>query len=168
MMDIVKLVKKAETSSFYRGLLSRGLNRIVPFNKPHRFRIDSVGSSHLKVCLPYRKRNLNHLKGLHACALATLAEVSSGFLLVTNLNPEKYRLILQKLEMEYHYQGKMDALAEFSFKKDWLDQKVRKPLEEQEALLIPCEVKIHDTEGNHLATGVAHWQIKNWNKVKTK
>ncbi|MGB0177192.1 MAG: DUF4442 domain-containing protein [Owenweeksia sp.] len=167
-MDIVKLVRKAENSSFYRWLLSRGLNHIVPFNKPHRFRIESVSATHLKVRLPYRKRNLNHLKGLHACAMATLAEVSSGFLLVSNLDPKKYRLILQKLEMEYHYQGKMDALAEFSFEDDWLDREVRKPLESQPALLIPCEVKIHDVDGNHLATGVAHWQIKNWEKVRTK
>jgi len=167
-MDISKLLKKAETSSFYRMLVSRGLNRMVPFNKPHRFKIEEVSGDHLKIQLPYRKRNLNHLKGLHACALATLAEVTSGFILVSKLNPKKYRLILQKLEMDYHYQGKMDATAVFQCTQDWLYASVLRPLEEQEAVVIPCSVNIHDTAGNHLATGTAHWQIKNWEKVKTK
>ncbi len=167
-MDLAGLVQKAEKSSLYRRILSWSLNRMVPFNKPHRFKIKAVSQEQLQVILPYRKRNLNHLKGLHACALATLAEVSSGFLLVIRLNPKKYRLILQKLEVEYHYQGKMDAVSEFTIDELWLEKKVITPLQNQDSIVLPCEVKIHDTEGNHLATGTAHWQIKNWQKVKTR
>ena len=37
-----------------------------------------------------------------------------------------------------------------------------------EKVLVDCEVKIHDKEGNHISTGSVKWQIKSWKKVKTK
>ena len=167
-MNISKLVKKAEHSSFYRWLISFSLNRMVPFNKPHGFVVEHISANTLRVRLPYKKRNLNHVKGLHACALATLAEVSSGFLLVSRLNPNKYRLILQRLEMDYHYQGKTAAIAAFSFTEAFFKEQILHPLESAEKIMQPCTVKIHDTAGNHLATGIAHWQIKRWSAVKLK
>jgi hypothetical protein len=167
-MNITALAKKAATSNFYRWVISFGLNRMVPFNKPHGFKVVHIDAHKLTVRLPYKKRNLNHVKGLHACALATLAEVSSGFLLVSRLDPKKYRLILQRLEMDYHYQGKTDAFGSFSFTESFLSEAVMHPLQSAEKLLLPCTVQIHDVAGNHLATGVAHWQIKRWSAVKLK
>jgi hypothetical protein len=72
------------------------------------------------------------------------------------------------MEMNYHYQGKMDATAEFVISKEWLDDHVVKPLLSQESVVVPCEVKIHDRNGNHLTTGTIFWQFKDWSKVKTK
>lgn len=167
-MNLGNLIEKAATSRFHRKLLSRGLNRMVPFNKPHRFSIEEISHRKIKVKLPYIKRNLNHIKGLHACAMATLAEVSSGFLLISNLNPKKYRLILQKLEMEYHYQGKTDGIAEFVISEEWWENILMKPINEEGLVLIPCKVEIKDLGDNLLATGIAHWQIKSWDQVKTR
>ena len=70
--------------------------------------------------------------------------------------------------MDYHYQGKMDAVATFIISEEWLNKMVYEPLETAEAVVIPCEVKIHDTAGNHLTTGKVFWQIKDWQRVKTK
>ena len=75
---------------------------------------------------------------------------------------------MQRLEMDYHYQGKMDAFAEFIISKEWLQENIVNPLQTQEAVVVPCEVKIHDSKGNHLTTGKVFWQIKSWSKVKTK
>jgi hypothetical protein len=75
---------------------------------------------------------------------------------------------MKRLEMNYHYQGKMDATAEFIISKEWLDEKVINPLQSEEAVVVPCEVKIHDLKGNHLTTGIIYWQFKDWAKVKTK
>ena len=45
MLNAFTLVKKARTSSFYRGLLNFALGRMIPFNKPHGFEIvDASGS----------------------------------------------------------------------------------------------------------------------------
>jgi hypothetical protein len=81
---------------------------------------------------------------------------------------EKYRIILQRLEMDYHYQGKTDAVAEFKISDSWLQSMIYVPLASQDAVVVICEVKVYDVKGNHLTTGRAHWQIKNWAKVKTQ
>lgn len=141
---------------------------MIPFNKPHGFNIDEIGDHHIKTRLPYRRKNLNHIRGLHACALATLSEYTTGLLLISKLGFNKYRIILQRLEMDYHYQGKMDATGAFSITKEWLDQQIYVPLQSQDSVGIICEIKIHDVKGNHLTTGKVHWQIKEWKRVKTK
>jgi hypothetical protein len=70
--------------------------------------------------------------------------------------------------MDYHYQGKMDAFAEFRTSDEWFQQKIILPLQSQDAVVVPCEIKIHDVKGNHLTTGKVFWQIKDWQKVRTK
>lgn len=168
MLKPAVIIEKAKTSSFYRSILNWSVDRMVPFNKPHKFRIIEFGDEFIKTKIPYRKRNFNHIRGLHACALATLSEFTTGFLLLQQLDIKKYRLIMQRLEMDYHYQGKMDAIAEFTVNKNWMNEKILLPLQRNDAVVVNCEVKIHDTAGNHLTTGHVHWQIKNWEKVKTK
>lgn len=168
MLDPNKLVEKAKTSSFYRGILNFALDRMIPFNKPHGFKIVDVSDYSLKTLLPYRRKNFNHIRGIHACAMATVSEFTTGFLLISRLDAKKYRLIMQRLEMDYHYQGKMDAFASFTISEEWLKEKIYQPLQQQESVIIPCEVKIHDSKGNHLTTGKVFWQVKDWAKVKTK
>jgi acyl-coenzyme A thioesterase PaaI-like protein len=168
MFEPAKIIEKAKTSSFYLKLLNWSLDRMIPFNKPHGFRIVEIGEHHLKTLIPYRRRNFNHIRGLHACALATISEFTTGFLLLNKLDAKKYRIIMQRLEMDYHYQGKMDSFAQFSVTPEWLQNSVYEPLKTQDAIIVPCEVKIHDEKNNHLTTGKVFWQIKNWDKVKTK
>lgn len=168
MLDPQDILEKAKRSAFYRTLLNLSLARMIPFNKPHGFRIVEVGDFSLKTLIPYKRRNFNHIRGLHACALATISEFTTGFLLVSKLDSRKYRLIMQRLEMDYHYQGKMDAFATFAISESWLSQHIYAPLETADAVVVPCEVKITDAKGNHLTTGKIFWQIKDWQKVKTK
>lgn len=168
MLDPNRVVQKAKTSPFYLTLLNWSLNRMIPFNKPHGFRILEIGDHHLRTLIPYRRKNFNHIRGLHACALATISEFTTGFLLVSKLDAKKYRLIMQRLEMDYHYQGKMNATATFTISEAWLQQQIYDPLKTQDAVVIICEVKIHDEQGNHLTTGKVYWQIKDWQKVKTR
>lgn len=161
-------MRKAQHSSFYLWLLNLGLSRTIPFNRPHGFKVIEIKDDILKTLLPYRKSNFNHIKGIHACALATVSEFTTGFLMVSRIDPKKYRIIMKTMEMDYHYQGKMDAIAVFAVSEKWLEEKIYKPLEEAESTVVICEIKIHDKEGNHLSTGKVHWQVKEWDKVKTK
>jgi hypothetical protein len=162
------VVQKAKTSLLYLKILNWSLNRMIPFNKPHGFRIIEISDHHLKTFIPYKKSNFNHIRGLHACALATLSEFTTGFLLITQLDGKKYRLIMQRLEMDYHYQGKMNAFAEFRITEGWISEVIVEPLKTTDAIVAPCVVKIHDEKGNHLTTGKVYWQVKDWKSVKTK
>ena len=168
MFSTDQIVRKAQSSGFYRWLLNVFLNRLIPFNQPHGFSVMEIEDYRIKTFLPFKRRNFNHIRGLHACALATLSEFTTGFLLINRLDMKRYRLILQRLEMDYHYQGKMGATAEFIISEEWLKVNVYERMTNQEAVVIPCEVKIHDSKGNHLTTGKVFWQIKDWSKVKTK
>jgi Domain of unknown function (DUF4442) len=168
MINPTNLIEKAKTSKLYLKLLNWGLFRMIPFNAPHQFSVVEIKDWEIKTSLPYIRKNLNHISGLHACALATVSEFTTGLMLITKLPSSKYRLILQRLEMEYHFQGKMDAFGAFSISEKWLNENIIVPLESNDSVVIPCEVKIHDRKGNHLTTGKAFWQIKDWSKVKTK
>lgn len=168
MLNYTRILERARYSGFWRAVLNRLLNRMIPFNRPHGFAIEELGEHSLKVRLPYRKSNFNHIKGLHACALATLAEFTTGFMLVRKLDARHYRLIMKKLEMNYHYQGKSDAVAYFEIPDEWLSDKVLTPLQHSEAVEVVCEVQLHDAHQNHLATGFVSWHIKPWSAVRTK
>ncbi|MBN8576700.1 MAG: DUF4442 domain-containing protein [Cytophagales bacterium] len=168
MLQADKILAKARHSGFYLWLLNSALSRMIPFNKPHGFRIIELKEHRIKTSMPYKRRNFNHIRGLHACGLATLSEFTTGFLLLSILGMKQYRIILQRLEMNYHYQGKMAAMAEFVISKEWVEEKIMHPLQSQEAVVVPCEIKIYDVKGNHLTTGLVHWQFKDWAKVKTK
>jgi acyl-coenzyme A thioesterase PaaI-like protein len=161
-------IERAKKSKFYLWLLNMGLARMIPFNKPHGFRILELGDYHIKLHIPYKRKNFNHIKGLHACALATLSEFGTGLLLISKLGFDVYRIIMQRLEMDYHYQGKTDATAHFEISKEWLQQNILVPLQSQESIVVICEIKIFDAQGKHLTTGKVHWQIKEWKRVKTK
>jgi acyl-coenzyme A thioesterase PaaI-like protein len=163
-----KTLEKAKKSSFYLWLLNLGLDRMIPFNKPHGFRVEKITDNSIQTRLPYKRRNFNHIRGLHACALATLSEFTTGFLLVSRLDPSKYRIILKTLEMEYHYQGKKDARGSYEITDEWLEQYIYEPLKKQDATVVICEIRIMDSDNNHLTTGKVHWQVKSWQKVRTK
>src|SRR6185369_5949672 len=167
-MNPAKLIEKAKASSFYLWILNWSFDRMIPFNRPHSFRIIEIGDHHVRTRLPYKTKNLNHLKGLHACALATLTEITGGFIFVTQLDPTKYRIILKKLEVDYLYQGKTDAFGEFRITDRWMEEKVINPLKSSESVEVVSEVNIMDGKGNQLTQGRATWQIKGWDKVKTK
>lgn len=167
-MNPAKILEKASSSKFHLWLLNQSLDRYIPFNQPHKFRIVEVERGYVKILLPYRRRNLNHIKGIHACALATVAEFATGFTLLSSLPAKEYRLIMKRINMEYHYQGKMNVYAEFRFNEDQLRSEIIDPLKEIDSVEIDCAIKLHDLENNHISTGNVLWHVKNWSKVKTK
>lgn len=168
MFNPVSLIRKAYTSRRYLFLLNFMLARMIPFNRPHGFRITELSQYRIRTIIPYKNLNFNHIRGLHACGLATLSEFTTGLLLLANLGFDKYRIIMQRLEMDYHFQGKMDAFAEFAVSEEWLQAEIVRPLETQDAVVVPCIIRISDAAGNHLTTGKVFWQLKDWRKVKTK
>lgn len=168
LMDLRNLIEKAQASRFRLWLLNRALAFAIPFNKPHRLKVQKITKTDIEILIPYRRSNLNHIKGLHACGLATLCEYTAGLLLSYRLDLKKYRMIMRSLHMQYHYQGKMDAIARFSISEEWLRNHVTAPLQQSDHVFVACEVSVHDVQGNLLCTGTSDWQVKNWEKVRVK
>lgn len=167
MEKLLNLANKAKQNSFYLWLLNRVLYRVVPFNKPHKLKVLKIEDKGISILLPYAKVNLNHIKGIHACALATLCEYSCGLLLLLNLDPKKYRIILKEINMSYNYQGKTDVKVDFTLAEK-LIQEIKLRLSGEEAIFQEFEVNVFDINNNHICTGKTKWQIKSWEKVRSR
>lgn len=159
-------IDKARNSRFRLWLLNQGLLRIVPFNKPHGLRLSHIGEDELTVSARNVRANQNHIKGIHACLLATLCEYVSGLSLLMHLDPKVYRILLKSIEMQYHYQAKMDVRATCKLDQDALKEEVAGPL--ADAVLKTFQIAVMDTDNNHICTGTIQWQIKNWDKLRLK
>lgn len=161
-------IEKARKSNFQLWVLNTFIGRFIPFNGPHKFRITHITDDGFEIEMPYIKKNLNHLKGLHACGLATLSELAAGLTLIRQLGFKEYRLIMQELKMEYYYQAKMPVKVKFELSSDWIHQNVKQPLVAGEAVFTELKTEVYDVQNNHICTATTKWQIKNWNKVKTQ
>lgn len=158
----------ARSSQRALWLLNRLLWTGIPFNRPHRLTIREIGGNYAEVWIPFRRKNKNHLNGLHACVLATGAEYVSGLVLLQALDASEYRLIMRKMEIVYHYQGKTDAFARYELDLAKLKAEVEEVLRRSPSVDLPTEVEVVDSGGELLCTATVHWQVKPWNKVKTK
>jgi acyl-coenzyme A thioesterase PaaI-like protein len=162
------LTSRAKGSSFWLWLLNRALGWTIPFNRPHGFNLIEIGDEVIRTTAPYKRANYNHVKGIHACAIATVAEFSAGFLLLTKLDPKRYRLIMSRIEVEYLYQAKEQIVSESSILPEELEEKIYKPLQEQEAITIALKSRVSDLSGNEIAVAFTTWQVKPWDQVQTK
>lgn len=166
-MDPRRLLASARSSALSRWFMNAALAYRIPFNRPHGFRVEPLKEGGLRVRVPYWRINRNHIKGIHACCLATAAEYCSGLGLLEHLDAKKYRLIMKSLRMDYHYQAKMDAHALFAPGSDLIEREVLGPLRSADAVLYTAVVELHDVQANHLATGHITWQVKEWSRVRT-
>ena len=111
MKNIVKMMERASKSKWALRKLNFIFSYGIPFNRPHGFKIKSIEENAITSIARYQRRNFNHIHGIHACAIATIAEFSAGSVLMMKFVPNQYRLIMSKLEVKYHYQAKQDLFA---------------------------------------------------------
>ena len=161
------LLLKARTSPFYRWLLNRLLGRLVPFNRPHGFAIERIEADRIVTRAPNRRINHNHIRGIHACAIATLAEFSSGLALLSKLDPTRYRLIMARIKIDYLFQARQEILATTILNVGQVQLQVLDPLQDADAVSFTQETLVADRAGNTVARAHITWQIKPWAKVNT-
>src|SRR5688572_27188473 len=87
------------------------LANIVPFLGTARVRFEEVTQERVVVTIKNRRRVQNHIKGVHAAAMALLAETATGFAVGMNLPDDKLPLI-KTLKVDYlkRSQGDMKAV----------------------------------------------------------
>jgi len=70
--------------------------------------------------------------------------------------------------MDYHFQGKTDIALEYKLTDEFIQQQIIMPLRSQDAVLVKLIIDSYDTQQKHISTGTIEWQVKRWDKVKTK
>lgn len=146
--------------------LNKVLTVGIAFNAPHGFKIKELSEDTVRISLPNRKLNHNHLGGIHACAMATVGEYCAGMSLLKTFGASQYRLILSDLHVKYTYQGRSDLEGTCSPRQ--IDKEaVKKVLDADGKYLQRLETLIRDKNGKDVATVTTTWQLKAWDQVKT-
>ena len=159
-----KLMKNPTTMNLMA--LNKVLTVGIAFNAPHGFKIKELSEDNVRITLPNRKLNHNHLGGIHACAMATVGEYCAGMSLLKTFGASQYRLILSDLHVKYTYQGRSDLEGTCSPRQ--IDKEaVTKVLETDGKYLQKLETLIRDKNGKDVATVTTTWQLKSWDQVKT-
>ncbi|MFZ4712514.1 MAG: DUF4442 domain-containing protein [Bacteriovoracaceae bacterium] len=148
-------------------VLEKILRFVIPFNAPHGFKLMIVDEGQVSIKIPYKRVNMNHLKGIHACAIATVGEFCAGLSLIKEFPVAKYRPILKTLSCEYTYQGKTDLIGTIIIDQKKM-QNLREELTRVDKTTILLVTTIVDKEQKEVAKVTTEWQLKLWEKVKTK
>lgn len=139
----------------------------IPFNAPHGFTIQEMNEETVRISLPNRKLNHNHIGGVHACAMATVGEFCAGLSILASFGISRYRLIMSEMNVKYSYQGRTDLEGVCSPQQ--IDKEaIQKALETEGRYLQTLVTYIRDKNGNEVAVVTTTWQLKPWESVKTK
>ena len=167
MEVLSNLIQKAATSNTQLWLLNRFMNYAVRFNRPHRFKISKITPDVVQTFAPYIKKNFNHVRGIHACAIATVGELAAGMLLMFHFSPAHYRVIMSRIEIDYHYQAKKDVTATARLSLETVTS-LQNELQKNGKAMQTVITTLKDTNDTEIATVKTIWQVKTWLTVKTK
>jgi acyl-coenzyme A thioesterase PaaI-like protein len=124
-------------------LFSKLIGLVVPYTGTLGARIDEVRESYARVLLPDRRAVRNHLKSVHAIAMANLVELTAN-LAVLYSAPDDSRMIPTRMTIEWLKKGRGTLVAECT-----LSGPIGGERKEYEN-----EVLIRDGQGDLVARGV--------------
>lgn len=131
-----------------KWLFSKLVGFAIPYTGSIQPRVVSLKPGHAVVNLNDKRRVRNHLKSIHAIALANLAEFTTGMATLSGMQPGS-RAILTNLKIEYHKKARGTLRSECH----------STPPTSAEEHSLEVEAKIFDADGDCVATGMATWLI---------
>jgi acyl-coenzyme A thioesterase PaaI-like protein len=129
-------------------IFSRLLGAMVPYTGSIRPRVLELRPGFARVAMKDRRRVRNHLRSVHAVALANLAEAATGLAVNTALPPGG-RGILTGMAMRYQKKARGTLVAECQAPQ----------LEVEENHDVEVETRIMDASGEVVATASASWRV---------
>lgn len=143
-----------------RRVLDVMLNIGIPFNRWLGLRIKTFESDKVVIESPETVLRRNHVGTAHACALALIGEYPAGLLVAQKFPLEKYRMIIGKLEIEYHKAGRGTLIGAAKAPEAW-------PVLNGDEAWVEMETQITNKKGDLVAVCKTRWQIKPWDKVRS-
>ncbi len=131
-----------------KWLFSRIIGFTVPYTGSIAANVAILEPGHGKITLRERRKVSNHLRSVHAIALANLSEMVTGLTLLNSL-PDDARGILTGLQIQYHHKARGLLTAECV---------CETPVDNSEReIQVTGEIK--NEEGEVVATATATWRI---------
>ncbi len=95
--------------------LSKVIGRVIKFAGTAKVRVEKLTEREAVVYIANRKRVQNHIGGVHAAAMALLAESATGFVCGMNVPDDKV-LVIKSMKVEFlkRSTGSMRAVARLS------------------------------------------------------
>lgn len=157
---ILNQLQKLQPEFIRFKLLDKVFQTIIPFNRGLAFEIKKLDPESCVIVSPDKKRRQNHVGGAHACALAVLGEYTAGLLLAQHCNPERYRIIISHLEVDYHKQGRGLLTAGCP--------KPNMSILLGEETFVDLVTEIKNSNQDLVAVVKTKWQAKPWELVRSK
>lgn len=135
----------------HEPLLSRLFGSQVHFAGTARVRIQHMSRNEVRMSLANRRRVQNHIRGIHAAAMALLAESASGCVVGMNL-PDDQLPLIRMLKVDYlkRARGSLRATATLS-------DAQRRMMQEQDRGQVVVEVTILDESDEQPIRCDMHW-----------
>jgi acyl-coenzyme A thioesterase PaaI-like protein len=131
-----------------KWLFSRIIGFTVPYTGSIAANVALLEPGHGKITLRERRKVSNHLRSVHAIALANLSEMVTGLTLLSSL-PDDTRGILTGMQIQYHHKARGLLTAECVC--DIPENNAEREMQ------ISGEIK--DEVGKVVATATATWRI---------
>lgn len=131
-----------------RWIFSRLLGRIARYTGSISPRVESLEPGRSRVRLDDRPAVRNHLRSIHAMALANLAEAASGLALLAGVAPG-IRAILVGFEIEYLKKARGPLAAEG----------IAPEIDDPAPRDVLAEAIVRDASGEVVARAVARWRV---------
>lgn len=132
-----------------RRLFGWILGRMVPYSGSVRPRVLVLGPGHARVALRERRRLRNHLRSVHALALANLGELASGLAMTLAL-PPGVRGIPVRIEIDYLKKARGRITA---------DGRADPPSEVLKDVESAATAELTDGDGEVVARMVVQWRL---------
>jgi acyl-coenzyme A thioesterase PaaI-like protein len=146
---LLSLWRRLESLPGGRWLFSKAVGRVAPYSGTIGARVESLEPGRAVLTLRDRKRVRNHLRSVHAIALANLGELSSGLAAVAAM-PKGVRGIPVRITIDYHHKarGILTAIGVADFP----------PIDGPTRVQIRSEIR--DEQGHDVATVNVEWALE--------
>jgi len=143
--------RKLESLPGGKWLFSHMVGRFAPYSGSIGATIEELNPGHAVLILHDRRRVRNHLRSVHAIALANLGELTSGLAVMSAL-PSDVRGIITGLSMEYLKKARGRLLAESHCKPPAIE-------DSSEDIAFEVITEIRDTNEDIVARAKVTWRL---------